>query len=457
MSAVADRHDPDAELAVIGSALLDSTAHALAAAIVPDPAAFFDPRNALTWQALNALAGRGERTDDITLVAAELRAMDRLTAAGGTEYLGSITDRVPTAAHVERYARVVADHALARRLSAAATRVAAYSADPTHTADDCTAHATEALTEATARPDQRTTSLSDALGQVFTRLESAMGGDEARTVGHSTGLAELDRLTSGLAPGQLWVVAARPAMGKTSLAFQVAAHVARHAGPVLFVSLEMGAQELASRLVAGVARVSSGLMRTLTLGQDHFDALVRAAATLHTLPIEIADGGTATITQVRALALRRAARGKLALIAVDYLQLMQGTGDEDNREGEVSAISRGLKQLAREMDCPVLALSQLSRKCEERKDHRPLLSDLRESGAIEQDADVVAFIYRDEIYNKHSEEKGIAEIIVAKQRSGPTDTLRFRFLQELTRFEPLEQERTTYGSDANWQDGRDEE
>jgi replicative DNA helicase len=242
-------------------------------------------------------------------------------------------------------------------------------------------------------------------------------------------------------PGQLIIIAARPAMGKTSFILNIALNSAVTSGkPVLFFSLEMPRVELANRLMCAEARVDQGRLRTNLLTQDDVTALTASANRLHSLPIYIDDSGDLTLLELRAKARRVRNERGLSLIVIDYLQLMKSSRDKvESREREISEISRGLKSLAKELGVPIVALSQLNRGCETRpgKDKRPMMSDLRESGAIEQDADVIMFIYRDEVYNRDTEDKGIAEIIIAKQRNGPTDTIRLRFVRELTKFENL--------------------
>lgn len=462
------RFDADAERAVLASCLLRPDAFAVAAAIIRRPEWFFVPAHAETWRALTEIARRGEPTHDVVLVAHELRRVDRLQSVGGTDFLASITDTIPTTAHLDRHARIVADHALARAVQAAAQESIAF-VDDGHTGVECVEHATKRLLDSQAgRVEDRTMSMADAIEELWQEREAALDAGR-RTPAYPTGLADLDRITAGgLWPGQLVIIAGRPGTGKSALAMHVALNVARSIGRVLFVSLEMPRSELVQRLMASEARIDLQRVRTQMLTQADNDALVAAAARIHPQPIEIDDTGRATILDIRGKALRAAVRGgKLAMIVVDYLQLMEGVGEkrDENREREVASISRGLKQLAKELSIPIVALCQLNRGPEARAgDKRPRLSDLRESGAIEQDADVVVFVYRDELYHRESKDRGVAELIVAKQRNGGMDTARVRFIRELTKFEDLAQDEdshstSTYGSapahDHNWQDGSD--
>jgi replicative DNA helicase len=284
--------------------------------------------------------------------------------------------------------------------------------------------------------------LQDLLGKVVERIDELYNQDNPNDVtGVPTGFYDLDRMTSGLQPGDMVVLAARPSMGKTAFAINIAEHVALNEGlPVAVFSMEMGASQLAVRVVGSIGRIDQGHLRTGKLSDDEWPRLTEAIEKLRTVSLHIDETPGLTPSELRANA-RRLARqcGKLGLIVVDYLQLMSGSGGSggDNRATELGEISRGLKMLAKELQCPVIALSQLNRSVEQRTDKRPMMSDLRESGAIEQDADIIMFIYRDDYYNKDSKDPGVAEIIIGKQRNGPTGTVRLTFLKNLTRFESL--------------------
>jgi replicative DNA helicase len=280
--------------------------------------------------------------------------------------------------------------------------------------------------------------------QLLDRVQE-MADNPNDITGVPTGFYDLDRMTSGLQAGDLIVLAARPSMGKTSLAINMAEHIALNEGlPVAVFSMEMGASQLAVRIVGSIGRIDQGHLRTGKLNDEEWPRLTEAIEKLRNISLHIDETAGLTVSELRASA-RRLARqcGKLGLIVVDYLQIMGGSGSDENRATELGEMSRGLKMLAKELQCPVIALSQLSRAVETRTDKRPMMSDLRESGAIEQDADVIMFIYRDDYYNKDSKEPGVAEVIIGKQRNGPTGTVKLTFLKNLTRFESMAQ---SYGN-----------
>ena len=425
-------HDIDAERAVLGGIMLTADALSVVESIVTADD-FYHPAHAIIYDAARAVAIRQEPIDVVTL-AAELRLRDRINAVGGAQYLGDLLDTTATTAHIERHARIVADLAQVRRLIHATAEINAKGYTPgdvTEYLDASAARVTELCQrQGTGEPVW----LERGLTEAFERIEQTAARGASIT-GASTGYADLDALLAGLHPGEFTIIAARPAMGKTSLALNLAPVVARETGkPALIFSLEMPRIELVNRMLCAEARVDQARLRTNLLGADDMQALTDAAQRLFAIRVAI-DAGDASLYDIRAKARRMKQKHGLACVIVDYLQLMRGTGD--SREQEIAGISRGLKLLATELDVPVIALSQLNRAPEMRpgKDRRPQLSDLRESGAIEQDADNVLFIYRDEMYNRDSEDKGVAEIIIAKQRNGPTGIVRLRWLQELTRFE----------------------
>ncbi len=436
-------YDEAAERAVLAAILLDN-ASLVAVRPLVNPEDFHVPALATIYQCFCDMGARGDVIDIVT-ASNELRSIERLNTVGGPQFLGSLTDEIPTVAHVESHARIVADFAAARRFITASmeTVTDGFNGGPVDAFID---RAMVRLAEAAKRPDQgQTVLLEDSIIESFARIETALLGGQ-RILGVPTGFRDYDALTAGMHGGQLIVIAARPAMGKTSLVLNIATHAASVTGrPVLFFSLEMPRIELTNRLLCSEAGVDLLRLRTGTLSQDDVNGLTRAANALHKLPILINDLADQTPAEMRAIALRVAARHRKppACIIIDYLQLMRFTraryGGPESREREVAEISKALKGIAKELDVPVIALAQLNRDCEKRpgKNRRPMLADLRESGSIEQDADVVSFIYRDEVYNRDSPDKGIAEIILAKQRNGPTDTVRLRFLKSFTRFENL--------------------
>ncbi len=452
-------HDVDAERAVLGGLLLDNSALSTVEAVV-SASDFYHPAHAVIYEAIQAVSARREPVDVVTL-ASELRARERLNTVGGAQYLGELTDTIPTIAHIESHARIVTDLAGVRRMIEVAHEIVARGYGERGDAEQFLDFAAAKVFEV-AQKRARTTliPLEQAILEAFERIEKTLERG-ARITGTETGFRDLDTLTAGMSGGQLIIVAARPAMGKTAFALNVTASAAVSAGkPVLFFSLEMPRIELANRLMCSEARVDQSRLRTNLLTQDDITSLTGAANKLHALPIYIDDSGDLTLLELRAKARRMKSERDLALIVIDYLQLMRaGRDKQESREREISEISRGLKALAKELDVPVVALSQLNRGCETRpgKDKRPMLADLRESGAIEQDADVVMFIYRDEVYNRDTEDKGIAEVIVAKQRNGPTDAVRLRFIRELTRFESLAQDDHGYADTrVGGYDGSDE-
>jgi replicative DNA helicase len=432
-------NDLEAERAVLGSILLDNVALSNVEGILA-ASDFYHPAHGVIYEAIVSIAGRREPVDVVTL-AAELRSRERLNTVGGAQYLGELTDTIPTVAHAESHARIVADLAGVRRMIEVAHEIIGRGYGERGNAESFLDYAASKVFEvAQKRAKSTLIPLDQVILEAFERLEHSLNHG-ARTSGTETGFRDLDNLTAGMHGGQLIIIAARPAMGKTSLVLNLATNaVVSTMKPVLVFSLEMPRVELANRLMCAEARVDQSRLRSNLLTQDEVTALTSAANKLHSLPMYIDDSGDLTLLELRSKARRIKNERDMSLIIIDYLQLMKASRDKmESREREISEISRGLKSLAKELDVPIIALSQLNRACETRpgKDKRPMLADLRESGAIEQDADVVMFIYRDEVYNRDTEDKGIAELIIAKQRNGPTDTVRLRFIRELTKFENL--------------------
>jgi replicative DNA helicase len=430
--------DLAAEQGVLGGVLVhgEDVLAGIAATLQPDD--FYDRRHARIYGAMLALYNTGRPVDEIT-VTSRLSDEGSLAAAGGPELIAELGDIVVSPAHADHYASLVRDKAQLRAFIAAA-----------HTAvDQAYGHQGEpeaALEEAEraifAATQDRHARTFAPLGEV---VNSALGVIERRfrnkglTTGVATGFSRLDTLTNGLQPGDLIIVAGRPSMGKTAFALNIAQHAALEGGVAAAVfSLEMSKEQLGLRLLSSEARVSGSKMRSGFLSQNQdWPALTQAADRLFGAPIYIDDTPAISVLEMRAKARRLKSQHNLGLILVDYLQLMRGRRDSfDSREQEISDISRSLKALAKELELPVVALSQLNRKVEDRPNKRPQLADLRESGAIEQDADVIAFIYRERVYNREVEEN-TAEIIIGKQRNGPTGTVKLAFLDDLTRFENL--------------------
>jgi replicative DNA helicase len=395
---------------------------------------FYKPTHGHVFEAILSLYERGEPADPVT-VADELRRVDLLEAVGGGAVLISLQANTPATSNAARYARIVEEHALLRRLIGVAGEIAemGYSVpeDIEQVVDDAETlvfGVAQRRTVDTLRP------IRDLLEDSLDRLEEMFGRGESIT-GVPTGYADLDDRLAGLQPSNLVVVGARPGMGKTSFALGIVAHAAMEARtPVLFFSLEMSHPEISQRLLSAEARVDATRLRNGRLQESDWPKITHAIGRLAEAPIFVDDNPNISVMDIRAKARRMKSREGLGLIIVDYLQLMTGRSRAENRQVEISEISRNLKVLARELSVPVIALSQLSRNLETRTDKRPVLADLRESGAIEQDADVVLFIYRDELYNAESADRGTAEIILAKHRNGPTGKTQLAFLDHYTRF-----------------------
>jgi replicative DNA helicase len=363
---------------------------------------------------------------------------------GGLGYLNALAQYVPSASNIRRYAEIVRERSILRKLVTASDEIAtnAFNTQGRAVAQilDEAEQKIFNIGEEGSRMKQGFQAMPQLVVDLLDRVQE-MADNQNDITGVPTGFVDFDRMTSGLQPGDLIVLAARPSMGKTALAINIAEHVAVNEGlPVAVFSMEMGASQLAVRIVGSIGRVDQGHLRTGKLSDDEWPRLTEAIEKLRNVSLHIDETPGLTPSELRANA-RRLARqcGKLGLIVVDYLQLMSGSSSSggDNRATEIGEISRGLKMLAKELQCPVIALSQLNRSVEQRTDKRPMMSDLRESGAIEQDADVIMFIYRDDYYNKESKEPGVAEVIIGKQRNGPTGTVKLAFLKPLTKFESL--------------------
>jgi replicative DNA helicase len=436
-------HSIEAEQSVLGGLLLDNgAADRIADFLSGDH--FYSDAHRLLYNAIMQLIGDNKPADVVT-VAEALGSINKLDYVGGMSYLAALVENVPTAANIRRYAEIVHERAILRRLAAAGGEIAESAFHPLGRSvreilDQAETKVFE-IAEHGARGQQGFQDIRPLLTQVVERIEFLYNRDNPSDVtGIATGFTDLDRMTSGLQEGDLIVIAGRPSMGKTSLALNIAEHIALVLKmPVAIFSMEMGATQLAMRLMGSVGRLDQQKIRTGRLTNDDWERLSGALGKLNDAPIHIDETPAMNALEVRARA-RRLARqygGKLGAIVVDYLQLMQAVSDGENRATEISEISRSMKALAKELKVPVLALSQLNRSLEQRPNKRPVMSDLRESGAIEQDADVILFIYREEVYNADTQEKGVAEIIIGKQRNGPIGMVRLAFLGENTRFENL--------------------
>jgi replicative DNA helicase len=441
--AFSERQPPwseEAEISVLGAMLIDGDAVAQAVEEVDD-SDFYREANRRIFRAMSRLYGRGEVIDVVTL-SDELKSSGELEAAGGMSYLAQLVDAVPTAANIEYHCKILSDKATLRRLIESATRIIqdAYSASGGEV--DETLDRAEQRIFQIAQSAQREgfVWIKEILWPAMERIDQLQQSPESIT-GVPSGYPDLDEMTSGFQPSNLVVVAGRPSMGKTALALNFAQHAAiEEEIPVAVFSLEMSKDALVQRLLCAEGRVDSGRLRRGRLRDDEFSRLATAAGHLNTAPIWIDDTPAISVLELRAKARRLAAEVGLGMIIVDYLQLMSGPRDVENRQQEISRISRGLKSVAKELAVPVVALSQLSRAPEQRTDHRPVLADLRESGAIEQDADLVLFVYREEVYQGPEDAQGNsiegeAEIIVGKQRNGPTGQVDLFFHKEHTLFE----------------------
>ncbi|MFO1329275.1 MAG: replicative DNA helicase [Rubrivivax sp.] len=436
-------HSVEAEQSVLGGLLLDNLAWDRAADLLTD-SDFYRYEHRLIYGAVGALVAASKPADVIT-VFEQLQSLGKAEACGGLAYLNALAQSVPSAANMRRYAEIVRERSILRKLIAASDEIATTAFNPQGRAvhqilDDAESRIFK-IGEEGSRQRQGFQSMDKLVVALLDRVNELHENGAEEVTGVRTGFYDLDRMTAGLQKGDLIVLAARPSMGKTAFALNIAEHVAVQEGlPVLVFSMEMGAAQLALRMVGSLGRIDQSGLRTGNLKDSDWERLADAVDRLKTASVFIDETPALSAAELRARARRMARQfgGTLGLIVVDYLQLMSGSasGDE-NRATEIGEISRGLKALAKELQCPVIALSQLNRSVETRNDKRPMMSDLRESGAIEQDADVIMFIYRDEYYNKDSKEPGVAEIVIGKQRNGPVGTVKLTFLKPLTKFDNL--------------------
>ena len=436
-------HSLEAEQSVLGAILLDYQVLDEIEGLLTTPEAFYAEAHRKIYAAMQGLRAEGSPVDLVTL-AEELSRRGELDGVGGISYLMQLSEATPTAAYAEHYARIVAEKWTLRRLIQAAGEAMRLAYEEAGSLDEILDQAGKRILEvALAQTEVEARSMRELVHETFEHIE-ALFQNKGETAGVRTGFKELDQLIGTLAPGSLNIIAARPAMGKTAFALTIAQHAALKEGVgVGIYSLEMPAAQLVLRMMCSEARIDMNRVRLGQLSDRDFSRLVDVAGRLSEAPIFIDDTPDLTLMELRARARRLRSQHNVGLIIIDYLQLMSGPGGGqkgENRQQEIAAISRGLKALARELGVPVIALSQLSRAVEARPNKRPMLSDLRESGSIEQDADLVMFIYRDEYYNPHSEKAGIAEIIVGKQRNGPTGTVELQFHAQHVRFNDLAKE-----------------
>ncbi len=425
----------EAEQSVIGAMLIEREAISRVAEFM-HPEDFYREAHRLIYAAILSLYNRGEAVDLITLTE-QLRRDDKLEAAGGISYVTSLANSVPTAANVIYHAKIVEEKALLRGLINTATHIAGLGYEANEDVINILDQAERMILEvANRKVTGAFVPIKDILMAALDRVEQ-LYHTKGGITGLPTGFRDLDRLTAGLQPSDLILIAARPSMGKTAFTLNIAQHVAvKEKKPVAFFSLEMSKEQLVQRMLCTEATIDAQRLKIGDLKDNDWAQLVKAADRLSSAPIFIDDTPGATVTEIRSKARRLKVEHDLSLVVIDYLQLMQGSasGRNDSRQQEISEISRSLKSLARELNVPVVALSQLSRGVEARTNKRPMLSDLRESGSLEQDADIVAFLYREDYYNHETEKPNITEIIVAKHRNGPVDTVELYFQKEFTRF-----------------------
>ena len=425
-------HSIEAEESVLGAVLLSSDAANIALERL-HAEDFYRPAHQQIFEAVRKLFDTHEPIDAVT-VSEVLRRDGTLERIGGVESLTRILDAVPTASNIDYYAGIVDEHALRRRLMRVGGDIGSLAGHLTEPITDVIDQAEQAVFQvAERRVGEGLTSIDPLLGPAIERAEELqrLGSD---VTGIATGYKDLDRKLAGLHPTNLIIIAARPGMGKTALALNIAQNVAQRDIPVAIFSLEMSREEIVSRMLCAQGRIDSQRLRTGQLSEADFTKLSNAASSLYKKPVYVDDSPGLTVTEIRAKSRRLKRRPGLGLVIVDYLQLMQGSGGE-NRQQEIALISRSLKNLARELEVPIIAVSQLNRSLEQREDKRPRLGDLRESGAIEQDSDVVMFIYRDEYYSpERIEVKGLAEVVIAKHRQGAVGKITMTFLPEFTLF-----------------------
>ena len=431
-------HDIEAEQAVIGSMITDRDA-VISAVETLKPDAFYRDDNKAIFEAILNLYKKAEPIDIITLKD-ELESMNKFEQVGGYEYLASLPEKVPTTANVQKYIKIVEEKSILRNLIKTANEIISLGYDPTEDVEDIMDSAEKKIFDIMQSKNQKGyTPIKDALVESFAKLEELYNRKQYIT-GVSTGFIALDHKTAGLHGSELIRVAARPAMGKTAFALNIATNAAvRGKVPVAIFSLEMSKDQLVNRILCSEAMVDSNKVRTGKVEEGDWVKLAGAIGPLSESEIYIDDTPGISVMEIRTKCRKLKMEKNIGLIVIDYLQLIQGNNKRvGSREQEISEISRSLKILAKELDVPVIALSQLSRAVEQRPDHRPMLSDLRESGAIEQDADIVMFIYRDDYYNKESEKKDIAEIIIAKQRGGTIGPVDLLWMGNYTKFVNLE-------------------
>ena len=433
-------HSIEAEQSVLGALLLDNQAFERVADLLTSEDFYKDDHRRI-WRHISRLIEANKPADTLTVHESIEDSEDR-GKTGGAAYLGMMAQNTPSALNIRRYAELVRAKSVQRRLAHVGTEIAEAALSPggqdvRQLLDEAESKIFQ-IAESGQRRGEGPVEAKPLLAKVFEQIDHLYQQDNPSGVtGVPTGYVLLDQKTSGLQAGDLIIIAGRPSMGKTALALNIAEHVAVDNGlPVIVFSMEMSGTQLMSRMLSSISHVDSHKVRTGRLNDQEWGFLSDGMSKLHEVPLFIDEGGALTAMEVRARARRlKRQHSKLGLIVIDYLQLMEGNGDDDLRAMELATITRSLKGMAKELDCPVVVLSQLNRKVDDRPDKRPTLADLRDSGAIEQDADLVLFIYRDEMYHPETEQKGLAEIIIGKQRNGPTGSVPLTFLGQYTRFE----------------------
>ena len=433
-------HDIEAEQAILGSMLIDKDAVINAIEVLKEED-FYREDNKTIYSAMLSLYARSEAIDIIT-VKSELTQIGKFETVGGLEYLASLPDKVPVVSNIENYIQIVEEKSILRKLIKASNEISQMGYEQTEETERIMDVAEKKIFDIMQnRNTKGYTPIKEVLINAIDELEK-LYNHKGGITGIATGFIDLDRITAGLHNSDLVLIAARPAMGKSAFALNIASHVAiREKVPVAVFNLEMSKEQLGSRILCSEAMVDSNKVRTGNIEEEDWIKLVSAVGPLSEAEIYIDDTPGISISEIRAKCRKMKLEKNIGLIIIDYLQLIQGTGKKNvSREQEISEISRSLKILAKELDVPVIALSQLSRAAEQRTDHKPMLSDLRESGAIEQDADIVMFIYREDYYNPDTERKNIAEIILAKHRAGATGTVELMWLGSYTKFVNLARE-----------------
>jgi len=437
-------HNIEAEIAVLGSMLMGEDAISKAIECL-DQYCFYKDQHKKVFAAIINLYNTNKAVDLITLIE-ELKKNEALNEVGGPAYLTELANSVPTSANILHYAKIVKEKSVLRHLISTATQIVQESYEPDSDVDELVDRAEKLIFEVASRKvDSNIVHIKDIIKDSIERIDLLYQKKENIT-GLPTGFFDFDTMTAGLQESDLIVIAGRPSMGKSAFAACIAEHVGIVKKiPLVFFSLEMSKEQLVQRMLCSHAKVNAHKVRTGFLSQSDWPHLTNAAGKLSEAPIFIDDTPALSLLELRAKARRFKSQHDIRLIVVDYLQLMRGPQKAENRQQEISEISRSLKALARELNVPLIAISQLSRAVEQRSDHRPQLSDLRESGAIEQDADVVALLLREEYYNETEDNKGIAEVNIAKQRNGPVGTMRLAFISEYARFDNLSREKEHTG------------